>query len=415
MAMSASAEPVVRLRPVPHPYRALLSLCSDLDETPDRHVYREIQRFLNTTEDTAMGPGVGLEVGNSIYFDMPPDQFAYWTTDDAGRDMVRALVRSGHIDCFHSFGDHATTRAHAGRALDELARHGCRLGVWIDHAVAPSNFGADIMRGNGDVPGAEAYHADLTCGFGVRYVWRGRVTSVIGQRVPRRLGGIVDGAHAAASGRTLLKEVAKGLLARLGSQKYAMHAPNDVLRPVRLRDGRPVFEFLRANPCWGGVDQSATADGLADVLSDAFLTRLVARGGTAIVYTHLGKVSDRQRPFGPRTVAALRRLADEARSGRILVTTTARLLDYCRAVREANMTAQRAPDGGLVVDLSSPANGAVGAPLRWDGVCLEVADPARTRVRVDGREVAGLKVAPGGGGAVGSVSVPWPPLEFPQL
>ena len=57
------------------------------------------------------GPGVGLEVGNSIYFDMPPGQFAYWNTDDAGRAMVRALIRSGHIDCLHSFGDLATTRA----------------------------------------------------------------------------------------------------------------------------------------------------------------------------------------------------------------------------------------------------------------------------------------------------------------
>src|SRR5258708_28717945 len=34
-----------------------------------------------------------------------------------------------------------STRAHAGRALDDLARHGCGVKVWIDHAVAPSNFG----------------------------------------------------------------------------------------------------------------------------------------------------------------------------------------------------------------------------------------------------------------------------------
>ncbi|MCU0917487.1 MAG: hypothetical protein MUC88_23415, partial [Planctomycetes bacterium] len=83
----------VQLRPFPYPYRAMLAICSDLDETPDRHVYWEIMRFLNTTQTTPMGPGVGLEVGNSIYFDMPPDQFAYWNTDDAGRHMVRALIQ----------------------------------------------------------------------------------------------------------------------------------------------------------------------------------------------------------------------------------------------------------------------------------------------------------------------------------
>jgi len=85
----------VRLRQLPYPYLAMMVICSDLDETPDRDVYYEIMRFLNTTEETDMGPGVGLEVGNSIYFDMPPDQFAYWNTDDVGREMVRTLIRSG--------------------------------------------------------------------------------------------------------------------------------------------------------------------------------------------------------------------------------------------------------------------------------------------------------------------------------
>ena len=102
----------VSLRRIPYPYRAMLVICSDLDETPDRHVYFEIMRYLNTTGFTIMGPGLGLEVGNTIYFDMPPDQFSYWNTDDKGRGMIRALIRSGHIDCLHSFGDLAVTRTH---------------------------------------------------------------------------------------------------------------------------------------------------------------------------------------------------------------------------------------------------------------------------------------------------------------
>lgn len=52
-------EPIVRS--IPYPYRAMLAICSDLDETPDRLVYWEIMRFLNTTEETAMGPGEELE------------------------------------------------------------------------------------------------------------------------------------------------------------------------------------------------------------------------------------------------------------------------------------------------------------------------------------------------------------------
>ena len=70
------SDPEVRLRDLPYPYRSMLAICSDLDETPNRQVYWQIMRFLNTTETTSMGPGAGLNIGNSIYFDMPQDQFA---------------------------------------------------------------------------------------------------------------------------------------------------------------------------------------------------------------------------------------------------------------------------------------------------------------------------------------------------
>src|SRR5205807_3651475 len=92
----------VELARYPHPYRAMMAICSDLDETPNWNVYREIMRFLNTTEPTPMGLGVGLEVGNSIYFMMPTDQYSYFGTDEFGRAMARSFMHSGHIDCLHS-------------------------------------------------------------------------------------------------------------------------------------------------------------------------------------------------------------------------------------------------------------------------------------------------------------------------
>jgi hypothetical protein len=183
----------------PSPCAATLAICSDLDETPDAETYFEIIRFLTTTEETRMGPGVGLEIGNSIYFDMPPGQFSYWNTTDENREKIRALIRSGHIDVLHSFGDLATTRAHAARALEELAKHGCYLKVWVDHAQAPTNFGSDIMQGHGDEPGHPAYHADLTLSYGIRYVWRGRVTSYIGQNQPFRLRHLIADTFLAAA------------------------------------------------------------------------------------------------------------------------------------------------------------------------------------------------------------------------
>src|SRR5262249_42953728 len=157
-----------------------------------------------------------------------------------------------------------------------------------------------IMRGSGDLPGSPVYHADLTCSFGVQYVWRGRVTSVIGQAVPRSLQGILHRRHLRDSSITVAKEFLKGVIARLGQTRYAMHASNDVLCPTRLRSGHAVYEFLRANPHWGGVSRGETAYGIAEVLTEPMLTRLVERQGMCIVYTHLGKIRQREEPFDAR-------------------------------------------------------------------------------------------------------------------
>ena len=308
----------IQLRQFPYPYRAMLAICSDLDETPNWQVYWEIMRFLNTTESTAMGPGAGLEVGNSIYFDMPPDQLAYWNTDDTGREMIQTLIRSGHIDCLHSYGDLATKREHAERILEELKHHECKIEVWIDHGVAPTNFGSDIMEGHGDEVGHEAYHADLTIDYGIKYVWRGRVTSVTGQDVPANLGGIFNPKHPVRSGRTLFKEAIKRKLAQKGNQKYAIHVPNKTIRPVMLRDGRPVFEFIRCNPYWGGVSCCDAGRSIDKVLTVDFLNRLIERGGTCILYTHLGKVDNPSIPFNYTAVETFNRLAGMFRSGKIL-------------------------------------------------------------------------------------------------
>ncbi len=405
------------LRRFPYPYQAMLAICSDLDETPDAEVYGQLMRYMNTTELTAMGPGAGLEVGNTIYFDMPADQFAYWNTDDAGRAMVRAMMRSGHIDCLHSFGDLASTRAQAGKALDELTRHDCRLKVWVDHAVAATNFGADIMAGHGDVPGDPAYHADLTCAYGVRYVWRGRVTSVTGQNVPARLSGIVDSAHAMPSVKTAAKEAIKRVMARGGGGKYAMHSGNRLMRLAKLRDGREVIEFIRCNPHWGGVSSADTASGFGEVVTESFLRRLIEREGTCILYTHLGKIPDRTEPFPAATRTAFQRLARLHREGRLLVTTTRRLLDYHRASAAAVVSERRDADGGvtIAVDVRGWSKGQGTIPgEELDGLTVYADEPEKVRLEVNGRAAEDLVVNPADSTGRRSVSLPWRKLEYPS-
>lgn len=387
----------------------MMAICSDLDETPDKEVYFETMKFLNTNGPTSMGDGVGLEVGNTIYFDMPPGQFSYWNTDVRGRETIRALIRSGHIDCLHSYGDLADTRKHAARALEELARHGCKLEVWIDHGVAPSNFGADIMKGQGDVVDSEVYHADLTCDYGIKYVWRGRVTSIIGQDTRKSYQGIWNHRYPLPSVKTVSKEFVKGCLAGLGNSKYSMHRSNRLLQKTQLRSDQEVFEFIRANPHWGGVSCGETADGLADVLSDSFLTALSRSEGFCVLYTHLGKFKRGAPTFSPGARKALNLLASYTASGDILVTTTKRLLKYYRTLSSVKFSVTKAGDREKIY-LSLD-----GADTDLSGLTLYVTDLGKTDLRINSREIADIVRNPADQTGRRSVSIPWKPLEFPDL
>lgn len=405
------AQPAV-FRPVPYPYKSALAICSDLDETPDSRVYLECARFLNTSDETIMGRGVGLEIGNTIYFEMPSDQFAYWTTDDAGRDMVRALIRSGHIDCLHSFGDFATSRSHVKRALTDLADHGCHLDVWVDHATAATNLGSDIMQGSGDVAGSAVYHADLTYQAGMRFVWRGRVTSMIGQNLPPSLAGIWRPSHPAQASRTVLKEATKLALASLGHEKYRMHVKNRLLCPSSLRDGRPVYEFLRFNPHFGGVSCGDRAAGVPEALSRPMLQRLADRRGLGILYTHLGKVRKYDEPFEAPTREAFRQLAEMQAQREILVATTRRLLGFAAALDQlSGWITDEGADTRVDLRLSGTPVTLTARDLA--GVTIYVPQPRVARVFLDGSEITPVHSNPPDETGWSSVSIPWHRLTFP--
>ena len=404
---SISNKPI--FRKFPYPYQAMLAICSDLDETPDRHVYFETMRFLNTTEKTSIGRGVGLEVGNTIYFDMPPNQFAYWNTDETGRVMVRDLIRSGHIDCLHSYGDLATTRKHAGRALDELAHHHCHIAAWVDHGTAPTNFDGGIMKGSGAVPGSPAYHADLTMGFGVKYVWCGRVTSVIGQNVQRNLGGIWSSSHPVGSGKTIMKEFVKGLLGHFNNTKYAMHALNRIMRQSSLYNNQKAHEFMRCNPSWGGVSTNDTAIGIAQVLTKTMLEKLVERRGFCILYTHLGKIGRNTGIFNNETKKAFSLLSQFMHGGRILVTTTRRLLDYCHA-KEKVLVSTSLIDDNYCINLSYQGNHDDLA-----GLTIYLPLKKNTKVSINNSEFHDFQQNPPDTSGQRSISLPWKRLEFPQV
>jgi hypothetical protein len=187
---------------------------------------------------------------------------------------------------------------------------------------------------------------------------------------------------------------------------------NALSRPVRLRDGRSAIEFLRCNPHWGGVSSCDTADGIPEVLTDAFLNRLVRRRGVCILYTHLGKrrVDAGHGALNESTRGAFRRLAERQSNGDVLVATTKRLLDY-RQVRDRLSVRVSRNNRCERFELSLP-EGATESQLQ--GLTFYTDGPARTDVWLNGRPVAGLQPNPADETGRASVSVRWTPLEFPH-
>ena len=383
----------------------MLSICSDLDETPSAREYFSIAKYLNSCQDTVIGRGLNLEVGNTIYFDMPSDQFAYWNSTDRGREDVHILIRSGHIDCFHSFGDSADTREAVQRSLEALENNDCQLTIWIDHSKAVTNFGADIMRGRGDIENDTAYHADLSVNHGVSFVWLGRVTSMVGQDAKYRPSRIYNKQFPVSSGRALAKDAAKKVMAFCGSKKYSLHRRNSLLRPHVLRDGNHVLEFMRCNPHPGGVSCGDDSQGIADVLTRKNLDALVQCGGVSILYTHLGKKLQGKQLLTNRTIRAFNRLAEYVASGKILVATTARNLRYQSAYNDTLDSLLLDEKAGRLDITLKPESDPSGLSFYFDD--------AAPVVRMNGIEMSGLIENAADETGRRSISLPWQPLHYP--
>ena len=393
---------------IPYPYRAMLSICSDLDETRTAQDYFGLMQSLSCDRSSSRRRGYGLEVGNTIYFGMPKDQFSYWNSTASDRRKIQRLIKSGHIDCIHSFGDLVRSRDEVKVAIDELVRHGCFLKVWIDHAIAPTNLGSDVMQGSGDICGSQAFHSDLLPSYGIRYVWTGRVTSCFGQDVPRNLLRILDSKFLRKSPITFAKEAAKIGLAHLGSAKYGMHRDNALTRSINLNSGHMVTEFIRSNPHPEGVSVGETMDGIGDVLTDANLDWLVKSGSLSVIYTHLGKTRNRSVSIPTRSAEAFDRLAKRFEDDEILVTTTSRLLDYRWLSHSASISELSSCDTFLVnVDVDK------GIPL--DGLSIRVPMANDYRFIVNGKNVT-FSVTDAPKDSQSRVAyIPWQFLSFPDL
>lgn len=375
-----SRQASVVVRPYPYPYIAAFALSNDVDGM-NRAAFEDWHGFVNGAGETAYGPGLGLEIGDSFWvwsgtrYDALaihrqfPDELDRAESPDVPR--IVELARAGWLDTLHSFGNwRAPTdgdrealghRAEAEYALEILDRLGIKPKVFVNHSSSPSNVGGIWgTYQKADDPDHPMYCLDLLKAAGMRYFWIDACLNInkFGDHLhyenDERLGDSVavhpwndwlrrPGKRADQDPPDLPRS--RGDLRRLLVGMF-----NETLLPITAKDGTPILAFKRYRSPY-----LPTASTFPIQVTAAKLDLLEKQGGAIVVYQHFGITSLRGRAksnapgakgrsappvLDDHAAACWRDIAERRRAGRLFVATTSRLLDWLwfrdRVVIEAN-------------------------------------------------------------------------------
>ncbi len=328
-------------RKFPYPYRAIVTISNDIDGLSFQH-FVELHRFLNTSQDTALGQGLNLDVSDSFwFFSCKPeinDSFTYFDglSFEPSRyaPLIRELVHEGLLDVLHTWGNFSQRggfeRKYAAKAFEEMTGWKRKPLIWSDHGDIHNlqNLGEGlgdrkrVSDGTGKEQTVLEYHSDLLTQVGIVFCWTGNhVTPVWGQERPIPF---FEKIRAFPTEMTLPRKIIQGTRFFLQGTDQA-----PILRRGNLRDGYPIWFFTRYLADWS---RTKTED-LGGMLSSVFLDDLERMRGITLILIHFG--FGRQFPdLSPETISGLRELSQREQNGKILVMSTERLLLYLLAQRE---------------------------------------------------------------------------------
>ena len=345
----------ITLLKFPFPYKAALTICSDIDGTSWKH-FLTIHQFLNSERSTILGKGLKLSIGDSFWMydtpGIPNSAFSYFKNANGEKSpqapMIKELIKAGVLDVLHGYGNFESpiefSRDLSERAIEELEKNGLKIKVWTNHGGIESvqNIGRR-SRGMGDINDPEIdkhhfYHTDLLISYGIKFYWdsEAAVTKVVGQERKVKFSEAYWKSPLVNDYRAKLKMLAKGVisladnvLSKLTNTHFVpwqlFDPQNRLLDSDQLRDGKSIFRFKRFGN--GRFDWS---EDLPFLLNDQVLSELIKREGHLVLYIHLGDRREKKEkvPLSKETVEKLNQISDLFKSGALWVDTTSRLLTY---------------------------------------------------------------------------------------
>jgi hypothetical protein len=402
------------LRKFPYPYRAAFAIANDIDNTPSLRMFLEVMKFLNTDSMTTFGKGVNLEVGSSFWFFNAThrSQLSYFrgksTVDSNFAFFCRALWKSGHLDLLHTYGDFDEgefKRQFAERSINELEKHGASIKVWINHGNKNNlqNLGRRECQEGAD-PGSPAYHFDLLKKYGIRFIWSGRMTHVIGQNAIRTYN-------------VRLMNFAQKLLSKTkyrDSAEPVFDFDNRLFVNVILQDASEAWDFVRFVNRYG-LEHTQDVHDLMKQTCPSIIGRLISNSGYFILYTHMCEGVSDSNGLPRKLISNFEYLSRMYHDGKLLVTTTSRLLQYNEV--HDNMLWQVDNEKGMTKISICPYMNALGVKQRITenmvhGITFYCHDPDKTRIFLDKKPVKVRKNAKDVTGEY-SVTIPWRKLKYP--
>lgn len=325
----------VALLAYPYPYRSWLAVSNDPDNTRITD-WQELHRVI--WEELRLPFGDSFFICN--YNENFPEQVNLV-------DHPQILCAHSH-DTMHTWGDytwstkHRFSRKDGQLGLERLKELGVSPFIWTDH----SSFSGNLLHMSSistspiitDTAGHKytnfEYTLDLIRQAGVRYIWDGSVVvGILGQDRPISRDEWYS--YALISSRrwkqkvlALMDVTMKPLWDKVGATAFS-YAPDKNRQYYRktFADSQTFYCFTRYGQ-WG----LANIDGLGEMVAPEEIDRLIDLGGTAIIYTHLGKRRacriDDDKHIPPYTLNALRHLAIRYSERKIMLSPTSSLLDY---------------------------------------------------------------------------------------
>lgn len=308
----------------PYPYKAWLTMANDPDNTEITD-WKELHSFIWEELQLPFGDSLFVRSFNQNL----PNQVSLETNPEIG---------TAHLhDIIHTWGDymHARKRGFdredALEAAATLKATGIQPRVWIDHAsfvgnmIHGTNKGAKdkLLDSSGHVYENFVYTLDIARELGICYIWNGEVSEIVGQ--DRKLE-FSD--HRVQSGGSSIKASAKSVLRQVrGIRKGFVSPDNSQYFKRTFEDGVELYCFRRY-----GTWKDADIDGLNNLINPSKIDELLQKGGTAIVYSHLGKRhpkgEGRKNHIPDNTRESLRNVKDKFQEKQLMVSSTSKLLDY---------------------------------------------------------------------------------------